>query len=96
MTFMLFISASKEFLILAAETEILSISLNRTLKSSPIPPIRNLSGAVGIATDFNDNMIFFSQVGVKQLSKFIPGNMSEYENLTEVNNTNGKNCLFFT
>ena len=89
----MYFSAPKEFLILAAETEILSISLNRTLKSSPIQPIRNLSGAVGIAVDFNDSTIFFSQVGAKQLSKFTPGNMSKYENLTELNDTKGENCL---
>ena len=57
--------------------------------------MRNLSGAVGIAVDFNDDTIFFSQVGAQQLSKFIRGNLSEYENLTEINNTKGKLCLMF-
>ena len=81
---------------MAAETEVISLSLDESSKSSPIPAIRNLSGAVGVEVDFRDKTIYFSQVGFKIISKYLHGNgnNSEYRNLTETTFVNNKEGTF--
>ena len=76
---------SEDFLLFAAETDILSAYLNPIEKGSPIPPVRRLAGAVGIDYDFEDGEIFVSQITSKQIGR-VKVNATTIENMTEVMN----------
>ncbi|XP_076088432.1 low-density lipoprotein receptor-related protein 2-like [Mytilus galloprovincialis] len=68
--------APKEFLVVAAETEILSISLDPSMKSAPVPPVKGLNGAVAVDFDYEDNYIYFSQIIGKSISRVLQNSSS--------------------
>ena len=57
-----FASAPSDFLVFAAETKILSQSLDPSVTASPISHISALIGVKAVDFDFSDNYIYFSQV----------------------------------
>ncbi|XP_041374759.1 low-density lipoprotein receptor-related protein 2-like [Gigantopelta aegis] len=76
-----------EFLILAAETEIRSLSLDPSDGSLPIPTITGLHGAVAVDFDSVDNYIYFSQVGQKKISRVKKGETTVEDLISQGNSS---------
>ena len=81
--------APSEYLVVAAETEILSISLDPRIKAAPIEPIRNLIGVVGVDFDYEEDYIYFSQVISKTISRKKIG-QSQIEDIIKMGNASSK------
>ncbi|KAK3083345.1 hypothetical protein FSP39_020255 [Pinctada imbricata] len=80
--------APSEFLVVAAETEIISLSLDPKIKSAPIRPIKNLLGVVGVDFDYESDFIYFSQVISKTISRKKKGKKEIEDIVTMGNSTN--------
>ena len=73
---------------IAAESEIISVSLDPRIKSAPIPPIKNLFGVVAVDFDYDENFIYFSQVLGRTISR-VKVETNEIENMAKTGNESG-------
>lgn len=81
--------APKEFLVVAAETEILSISLDESIKSAPVPSVQRLLGAIAVDFDYEGKYVYFSQIIGKTISR-IRENGSKIEDIVTFNKNDCK------
>lgn len=58
---------------IAAESEIISVSLDPRIKSAPMPPIKGLFGVVAVDFDYDENYVYFSQVLGRTISRVKKG-----------------------
>ena len=74
--------------------EILSLHLDPTVTSRPFPPITGIKGGVALDFDYKDNIIFFSQVKDKKLSKVnMAATAKGIEDFAANSNASGEVCL---
>ncbi|XP_069108702.1 low-density lipoprotein receptor-related protein 2-like isoform X5 [Argopecten irradians] len=77
--------APSDFLIVASESEIITLSLDPDVHSAPLPPITKLSGAVAVDFDYTNKYIYFSQVLGRKLSR-VKVDSSEVEDIVDTIN----------
>jgi hypothetical protein len=73
----------------AAETEVLSISLDQTVKSEPVLPVTGLLGAVAVDFDYEQKFVYFSQIIGKTISR-VQQNTSHIEDIVTFNTNDCK------
>lgn len=74
---------------MAAETEVLSISLDQTVKSEPVLPVTGLLGAVAVDFDYEQKFVYFSQIIGKTISR-VQQNTSHIEDIVTFNTNDCK------
>lgn len=83
-----FFPAPTEYLVVAAETEVISVSLDPRIKSAPIPPIKGLVGVVAVDFDYDERYIYFSQVLRRAISRVKMGT-NDIEDMAKTGNDSG-------
>lgn len=84
------ISAPEAFLVVAAESEVITLSLDPNSLSAPVNPVTNLSGAVAVDFDYENNHVYFSQVLGRKLSRFTVGS----DQVTDIVDTVNITCKY--
>ena len=74
------------------ETEIRGLSLDPDDHSAPFAPVTNLDGAVALDYSSQDNMVYFSQVKARKISKFNVNNPGAVQDIAAHSNVSG-HCL---
>lgn len=72
----------------AAESEIISVSLDPRIKSAPIPPVKGLLGVVAVDFDYDENYIYFSQVLRRAIGRVKMGT-NDIEDMAKTGNDSG-------
>lgn len=72
----------------AAETEVISVSLDPRIKSAPISPIKGLVGVVAVDFDYDERYIYFSQVLRRAISRVKMGT-NDIEDMAKTGNDSG-------
>lgn len=72
----------------AAETEIISVSLDPRIKSAPIPPVKGLFGVVAVDFDYDKSYIYFSQVLRRSIGRVKMGT-NDIEDMAKTGNDSG-------
>lgn len=81
-------NGKSEYLVVAAETEIISVSLDPRIKSAPIPPVKGLFGVVAVDFDYDESYIYFSQVLRRSIGRVKMGT-NDIEDMAKTGNDSG-------